>query len=85
MSESYRIRAKVKAASQRGKRMAARRWQLDRERRDKLASLTAEQFPSKIIRRIVVIEDEKTVREAVIWSFDSRRSAAAKVRQALYA
>ena len=75
MSESYYIRRKVKAASERGKRMAMRRWELDRKRRNKMASLTAEQFPSHIIRRIVVITNEAIVREATIWSFDSLASA----------
>lgn len=73
----------AKAASARGKRMARARWARDRERRDKLAALTAEQCPSKIVRRVVVIENESTVKEAVIFSFDSRRSAAAKLRKVL--
>lgn len=69
--------------SEHGRRMSERRWQLDRERRERLALLTAEQYPSRIIRRIVVIDDERTVREAVIWSFDSTRSARRKLRDVL--
>lgn len=63
--------------------MAAARWARDRERRGKLAELTAEQYPARIVRRIVVIEQERLVREAVIWSFDSARSARRKLREAL--
>lgn len=70
-------------SSERGRRMAERRWRLDRERRERLASLTAEQYPSRIIRRIVVIDEERTVREAVIWSFDSDRSARRKLRDVM--
>jgi hypothetical protein len=70
-------------ASERGRRMAARRWALDRERRDQLAALTAEHDPSRILRRIVVIDQERDVRETVIWSWDSFRSARRKIRAAL--
>lgn len=60
--------------------MAKARWAKDRERRDRLALLTAEQNPSRIIRRIIVIENERDAREVTIWSFDSFRSAKRKVR-----
>ena len=72
-----------KSASERGRRMAERRWQLDRERREKLALLTAEQYPNRIVRRIVVIDGEQEVREAVIWNWDSDREARRKTRQVL--
>lgn len=78
-------RRKQLAASARGRRMAAARWARDRERRARLAALTAEQYPSRIIRRIVVIDHERTAREAVIWSFDSARSARRKLRDILAA
>lgn len=80
---SYRLRRKLKAASDRGKRMAARRWQIDRERRDKIAAMTAEQYPTKIVRRIIVIDDERHVRETVIWSFMSYRYRYQLERKAL--
>lgn len=70
-------------ATERGKRMAEARWKKDREWRDKIAVLTAEQCPSKIIRRIVVIDNERDVREATIFSFDSIRSAKSKLRSVL--
>jgi len=70
-------------ASERGRTMANRRWALDRERRAKLAALTAEQNPSHIRRRIVVIDRECMVREAVIWSWDSARSARRKVKDVM--
>lgn len=64
--------------------MANRRWELDRERRKKLAALTAEQYPSKIIRRVIVIDNETAVREAVIWSFDYAKDAHRKINSVLY-
>jgi hypothetical protein len=70
-------------ASERGRRMANRRWQLDRERRNKLAQLTAEQFPVEIRRRLIVIDDEIRVRETTFWSFDSAREWRRKERTAL--
>ncbi len=81
MSESYRIRRKVAAAKERGRQMANVRWQKERQKRDKLARLTAEQHPSKIVLRVIVIREEKDVQEAVVWSFDSRRSAKKKLRE----
>ena len=63
--------------------MANRRWQLDRERRDKEALLFAESYPNKIIRRIVVIDNETTVREVVIWAWDSWRESKRKIKLAL--
>lgn len=72
-----------KAASERGRRMANQRWRLDQERRNRLAVLTAEQHPAKIVRRIVVIDNETTVKEAVIWSFDSGRSRKRKEKEVL--
>ena len=63
--------------------MAAARWRLDRERRDKLAAVAAEQYPNRIVRRIVVIEEERWVREVVIFAWDSWREARRKMRLAL--
>lgn len=83
MSESYYIRRKVKAASERGKRMAKRRWELDQERRQKLGELMAEQYPNQIVRRIVVIDNETTVRECVMWRWDSFRECNRKLQMVL--
>lgn len=74
---------KRKAASERGKRMAARRWQIDRAMRERIAAIAPEQLAGRIVRRIVDIRDEATVREVVIYDFDSRRSAMRKVRSIL--
>lgn len=63
--------------------MAQRRWELDRTRRKQLAALLPEQYPARIVRRIVVIDLERHVRETVIWNFDSARSARRKLRQVL--
>jgi hypothetical protein len=85
MSQSHYIRRKIKAARERGRRMAKARWERDRAQRDKMANLTAEQFPTRIVRRIVVIDNETTAREATIWSFDSERSARRKLQEVLTA
>ena len=72
-----------KSRSERGRRMANARWQRDRERRTALAKVMAEQYPNQILRRIVVIDRERTVREAVIFAWDSAREAARKIRRVL--
>ena len=63
--------------------MARARWDMDRQRRDRLAALSPEQYPDEIVRRIVVIDDEREVRECVIRSWDSAREARRKVRSVL--
>lgn len=70
-------------ASKRGRAMAKRRWDNDRIRRDRLFGLNAEKFPGNIVRRIVVIDRESFVREAVIFDFDSIRSSRKKLRDIL--
>lgn len=64
--------------------MANRRWALDRDRRNKLALLTAEQCPALIVERLVRIVGERQVSETVIWSFDSDREAYRKKRKLLF-
>lgn len=85
MDYSSFSRRKQKAASERGKRMAARRWELDRQQRAALAAMSPEKFTGRIVRRIVVITNETKVREAIIYDFDSARSARRKERAALAA
>ena len=77
-------RNRIKAASARGKRMAAARWAKDRERREILARLNPINL-GRIVRRVVVIDNESSAREAIIYAFDSRRSAGAKLRAVLAA
>ena len=72
-----------KAASERGRRMANARWTRERAERDRLAVLMAEQFPSRIVRRIVVIDNERDVREVTIWNWESGRDWKRKERQIL--
>lgn len=72
-----------KAASERGKRMAARRWEIDAQKRAALVRMNAEKFQGRIVRRVVVIDNEVTVREAVIYDFDSARSSRRKERDIL--
>lgn len=71
----------AKKASERGRRMANARWRKDRREREKLAVLTAEQFPRRIVRRIIVIDDERTVREATFWDWESGRDWKRKPRK----
>ena len=80
---TYYERQRAKQASERGRRMAKARWAADRARRDRLAAAEAEMFSGKIVRRIIVVDSEKEVREAVIWSFDSRREARRKLNSVL--
>ena len=72
-----------KQASERGKRMATARWARDRERRTVQAQLTAEQYPNRIVRRVIVIDREKEAREVVIFQWDSEREARRKIRKVL--
>jgi len=63
--------------------MAARRWALDRQRRQRLAALRTDQYPNAIVKRIVVIWHERVVRETTIRTWDSVREARRKERMCL--
>ena len=69
---------RLRAASERGRKMAKRRWELDRERRDALARMDERDplrvMPEQITRRIIVIDDESRVAEIVIRKLDSTRA-----------
>lgn len=71
-------------ASEHGKKMAAERWRLDKEHRDKLSLLNPIQYPGKILRRIIVIDNEVNVKEAIMYDTDSMREARRKLKQVLY-
>ena len=83
MASTYYIRKCAKAASERGKRMAAERWKRDRERRDRLAAMNPLQYPGRILRRVIVIDRETEVREAIFYDTDSLRDAQRKLRRVL--
>lgn len=76
-------RRKMRAASERGRRMALRRWEMDRARRDRLAAADPAWAGREIVRRIVVIDHERTVREVTIYADDSLREARRKLRRVL--
>jgi hypothetical protein len=76
---------KRKAASERARAKARRRWELDRQRRERLAATDPIFAGLQIVRRIVVIDHERTVREAVIYAGDSLREARRKQRAILQA
>lgn len=69
-------------ASQRARERANIRWARDRERRNKLAELEAEKNPTRIMAQIVVIVDERNVKELTMWSFESWRERRKKCRKA---
>jgi hypothetical protein len=74
---------KRKSASERARQRANRRWQLDRERRDRLAAADPILHANRILRRIIVIDRETTVREVTIYAWDSAREAKRKEKRAL--
>lgn len=61
MSASY-VRRKIKRASERGRRMANRRWELDRAMRSRLANQELERRK----RLVVILRDNSTGEERVI-------------------
>jgi hypothetical protein len=69
---SYATR-RIRAASERGRRMAKRRWALDHARREALAGKDPAFTGLRIVRRIIVIDRECVAREAVIYESDSAR------------
>jgi hypothetical protein len=80
---TYLERHRIAVARKRGQMMAWARWKLDRERRERLAAIAPERYPGRIMRRIVVIDEERDVRETVIFESDSEREARRKVRKVM--
>lgn len=81
-SKNFSLRKK-RAASERGRRMAAARWANERRRQEELAEKDPAFSGIEIARRIVVIDRERTVREVTIYAHDSARSARAKLKNVL--
>lgn len=74
---------RLRAARERGRKMANRRWELDRERREAIAR-AEERDPlrvplDQITRRVIVILDESRVAEVVIRKMDSTREVNRKL------
>ena len=65
--------------TRRGRAGAAERWRLDGIRRDALAAADPVKFTGKIVRRVIVIENESTVREVAVYDFDSCREARRRI------
>ncbi len=63
---------------------ANKRWEIERQRQAALAAKDPAFTGLKILRRVVVIDNEQAVREAVIYSTDSNRSAQRKINRVLY-
>ena len=79
---------RIQARSAKARRMAAARWDQDRARRDEIARLEAAdplRAPGRIVRRIIVITAETTVKEAVIRDTDTVAGARRKLRDVLRA
>lgn len=74
---------KRREASERGRRMARRRWEMEDQRRERLAGQDPAFTGLEIVRRVVVIDREREVREATIYANDSFREARRKVRQVM--
>jgi hypothetical protein len=93
MHTSYKSfnRRRMQAASERGRKMANARWKNERARQAAIAAADPLRVTGRILRRIIVIdrldlptgETMDTVREAVIYDFDSLRSARRKLRGVL--
>ena len=79
---SFKSRKK-QAKRELGRKLAGIRWAKDRERRNKIAALEAESNPSRIVRRIVVIDNERDVREIVLWSWENWRDWKRKLKPLL--
>jgi len=71
---------KIKAASERGRRRANARWDKDRAMRAVITESDPMKFEGRIVKRIVVIEQETKVREVVFYDFDRYNDRRRKLR-----
>lgn len=84
MSSNWLTVRRIKARSIAARNRVNRRWELDRARRNALAAKDPINTGLVIRRRIIVIDNEITAREAVIYETDSVREARRKERHALH-
>lgn len=75
---SYETR-KIKAARERGRKLANTRWERDRQRREALAAIDPVRF--NVVKRIVVIDRETTAREIVFFEHDRYSDRKRKLRE----
>jgi len=68
---NYRTICKIKAASVKARERANARWTKDRAMRDRLAAMEPSRFLGRIVRRVIVIDNETTAREIVLYDFDN--------------
>lgn len=73
---------KIKAASERGRKKANARWAKDRAARQFLAKSDPVKFTGCIVKRIIVIDREKTACEIVFFDFDRYSDRQRKLRAA---
>lgn len=79
-------RQRAKRASDRGKRMAKARWAKDRARRAALAAVAEDRpqiYAGDIARRVVVIDNERDVREMIVWRWDRPAEVRRKINKCL--
>jgi len=79
---SYWTRRK-QAASERGRARAKRRWELDAQRRARRAAMAPIKFTGRIVKRIIIIEEEVRAKEITIYDFDTFRDMKRKLRSVL--
>lgn len=77
MHPTYILR-KIKRIRENAKRAAILRWERERAKQQERAEVDPVFMGLRIVRRIVVIDDESRVREAVFYAGDSDRSARKK-------
>ena len=78
---SYTTR-KIRRASERGTRLANIRWDRDRRMREAVAASELAKLDWTVVKRIVVIERETTVREIVFFACDRYADRVRKLREA---
>jgi hypothetical protein len=78
----YLAICKIRSASINARKRANIRWSKDRAMRDRLAEMEPSQFSGRIVRRIVVIENESAAREIIFYDFDTYTDRKRKLNQA---
>jgi hypothetical protein len=73
--------SRIKRASEIARKRANIRWQRDRDMREKMAALDPIKFEGRIIKRIVVIENEATAKEICFYDFDRYSDRKRKLNQ----
>lgn len=77
------VNCRIRRLSEQGRKAARVRWDKESQRRRKLDDIDPIRVGGRIVRRIVVIDNERRVKERCFYEFDLERDWRRKMKEVL--